>query len=262
MKHMLVPGMLAPIFALTAACDTQMTVSSVKTAAAMRDITGSSFSPPPASALAILTTMGCWICTSGGTASPISTSPLFRNLPDTPNMLLHNVGVTDGVPVFEDLTDRAGIAGSLARGLAPETADVEYHVPTWSVHLSDVNEDGWLDILSVQEIPGGVDLFVNNGDGREDICRSNAFFFINLEETFVCLLNESGGDNHWITIRLVGTRSNRFGIGARVEATAGDLALVGEVLTTTSAFTAVHPQVHFGLGQSAKPDTLITVTEE
>ncbi len=382
-------------------------------------------------------------------------------LPDTPNVLMHNTGVVDGVPVFEDITEAAGVAGTIAMGLAPSTVDIEYRVPTWAVYFSDVNEDGRLDILSLQEIPGGVDLFINNGDltftttqqdllnkhggwmgvtaadtnrdghldyfltnvgadakgpnipfhiadawklengtpyhrlitlnnerqqgdptthqglvtdiaprvtvtpgvlpptnirggqglaayefgfgcaffdmqndgwpdlhwigdiilsgpiregflrrdfhgvgrylennrdgsftdasaerglfnwsddlplefgynrpgravaaidlngdGFEDICRTNAFLNPDLENAFNCMLNPAQGENHWITIRLKGTQSNSFGIGARVKATAGNLTLVGEVLTTTSAFTAIHPQVHFGLGESETLDTL------
>ena len=71
-----------------------------------------------------------------------------------------------------------------------------------------------------------------------------------------CLMNPAVDDGHWITIRLEGTQSNRFGIGARVEAIAGDMVYVGEVITTTSAFTAVHPQVHFGLGDATTINTL------
>ncbi len=96
---------------------------------------------------------------------------------------------------------------------------------------------------------GAIDL---NGDGFADICRTN---FVT-QDGFQCLLNPAVDEGHWIIIRLTGTASNRFGIGARVEATAGDATFVGEVVTTTSAFTAVHPQVHFGLGKVTRLDTL------
>src|SRR5262249_48887909 len=35
------------------------------------------------------------------------------------------------------------------------------------------------------------------------------------------LLNEGANSNHWLEIALVGTRSNRDGVGARVKVTAG-----------------------------------------
>ena len=75
-------------------------------------------------------------------------------------------------------------------------------------------------------------------------------------ESLQLLMNPGLGDGHWIIVRLVGTQSNRFGIGSRVVATAGDDTFVAEVLTTTSAFTAVHPQVHFGLGDVTVIDQL------
>jgi len=45
-------------------------------------------------------------------------------------------------------------------------------------------------------------------------------------------------------------------MGARVEATAGGVDYVGEVVTTISAFTAVQPQVHFGFGETSIIDRL------
>ena len=58
----------------------------------------------------------------------------------------------------------AGVGGTRIAGLAPDSADILNRMPTWAVYLTDVNADGLLDIFSLQEIPGGVDLFINNGD--------------------------------------------------------------------------------------------------
>ncbi|MFQ5461699.1 MAG: CRTAC1 family protein [Phycisphaerae bacterium] len=369
-------------------------------------------------------------------------------LPDTPNVLLRNTGiVAGGVPLFEDITESAGVAGTLVGGLAPSTANILHHMPTWSVYFTDVNRDGFQDLFALQEIPGGVDLFLGNGDltftrsqeallnkhggwmgiaaadydrdgdldyflgnvgadargagvetnhltsawrrengtpfhrllendgngvfvdaagdasvtpgtlpptnqhqgrglqayefsfgcawldlqndgwpdlawtgdliltdglegrfrqdfhgvgrllrndggqsftdrtgargffnwtgdqpvafghsragralaavdftgdGFDDICRTNQ----NEDDTLQCLINPAVEDAHWVTVRLKGTDSNAFGIGARVEATAGGVDYVGEVVTTTSAFTAVQPQVHFGLGETTIIDRL------
>ena len=92
-----------------------------------------------------------------------------------------------------------------------------------------------------------------NGDGFADICRTN----VATPKGVQCLMNPAIEDGHWLIVRLTGTSSNRFGIGARVEATAGDSLFVAEVVTTTSAFSAVHPQVHFGLGDVTEIDRLI-----
>ncbi|MCH9035112.1 MAG: ASPIC/UnbV domain-containing protein, partial [Planctomycetes bacterium] len=96
---------------------------------------------------------------------------------------------------------------------------------------------------------GAIDL---NGDGFADLCRTS----VATESSFHCFMNPGLEEGHWIIVRLEGTQSNRFGIGARVEATAGDDKFVAEVLTTTSAFTALQPQVHFGLGDATMIDEL------
>ena len=92
-----------------------------------------------------------------------------------------------------------------------------------------------------------------SGDGFADICRTN----LDVADGFHCLLNPAIEAGHWLIVRLSATASNRFGIGSRVEARAGDALFVAEVVTTTSAFTAVHPQVHFGLGGVTSLDSLI-----
>ncbi|MGB0714797.1 MAG: CRTAC1 family protein [Phycisphaerae bacterium] len=91
--------------------------------------------------------------------------PLESHLEDTPNVMLKNTGVVEpGVPVFEDITAASGTAGSQITGLAPETSELLHRMPTWAVYPTDVNNDGYMDIFSLQELPGGVDLFINNGD--------------------------------------------------------------------------------------------------
>jgi hypothetical protein len=95
-----------------------------------------------------------------------------------------------------------------------------------------------------------------NGDGFADICRTSQSLASISPIAFRCYFNPAQDAGHWLIVRLTGTASNRFGIGARVEARAGGAVFVGEVVTTTSAFTAVHPQVHFGLGEVSLVDTL------
>jgi len=59
------------------------------------------------------------------------------------------------------------------------------------------------------------------------------------------LLNRGAG-NHWLTLKLVGTRSNRDGIGARIKA--GDQ--VAYVTTAGSYLSARDGRAHFGLGSA------------
>lgn len=107
--------------------------------------------------------------------------PLDSHLAHTPNVMLRNTGIRPpGVPVFEDVTEFSGTAGTLISGLAPETENLLHAMPTWAVYPTDVNSDGWIDLFSLQELPGGVDLFVNNRDGTFTLSQAD-------------LLNRRGG---------------------------------------------------------------------
>jgi hypothetical protein len=63
-------------------------------------------------------------------------------------------------------------------------------------------------------------------------------------------------DNHWITIRLIGTDSNRDGIGARLKCTAGSHSQIDEVRSGGSYLSQNDLRVHFGLGSATWVDTL------
>lgn len=63
------------------------------------------------------------------------------------------------------------------------------------------------------------------------------------------LRNDGGNRNHWLQVRLVGTRSNRDGIGAKVRVVVGGVAQVDEAKGGMSYQAAHDPRLHFGLGQ-------------
>jgi hypothetical protein len=57
--------------------------------------------------------------------------------------------------------------------------------------------------------------------------------------------------NHWILFKLVGTKSNRMGIGAQIRITTDDgRKLYNEATTSTGYAASSDPRVHFGLGDS------------
>lgn len=57
--------------------------------------------------------------------------------------------------------------------------------------------------------------------------------------------------NHWILFKLVGTKSNRMGIGAQIRITTDDgTKLYNEATTSTGYAASSDPRVHFGLGDS------------
>jgi hypothetical protein len=70
------------------------------------------------------------------------------------------------------------------------------------------------------------------------------------------LRNDGGNLNHWLQLFLIGTRSNRDAVGARVKVTAGDLVLYDERKGGMSYQSAQDPRLHFGLGQRSAIDQI------
>jgi hypothetical protein len=66
----------------------------------------------------------------------------------------------------------------------------------------------------------------------------------------------TGKRNHWLTVKLVGTKSNRDGYGARLEAQTGDLRQYVEAVSESGYLSQNDPRPHFGLGQSSEVDKL------
>lgn len=63
------------------------------------------------------------------------------------------------------------------------------------------------------------------------------------------LHNQAGGKNHWLTLSLIGRKSNRDGIGAEVKVVSSSgLAQYATANTTGSYQSANDKRVHFGLG--------------
>jgi len=91
-----------------------------------------------------------------------------------------------------------------------------------------------------------------NADGFQDLVITNASMLGTPSAPLRVFLNPGENGNHWLKVRLVGSASNRFGIGARITVTAGGRTLVSEVLSTTSAFAGTHPEAHFGLGDASQ----------
>jgi len=86
---------------------------------------------------------------------------------------------------------------------------------------------------------GDLDILVSNNGGPPQLLR-----------------NDGGNANHWIEILLIGTRSNRDGVGARVKICAGDLTLYDQRKGGMSYQSAQDPRLHFGLGNRTKIDSM------
>lgn len=89
-----------------------------------------------------------------------------------------------------------------------------------------------------------------NNDGRLDILINNQ------NDPPTLLRNEGEIPGHWISIRTVGTKSNRDGIGARVTLVAGGRRQIQEVRSGGSYLSQNDLRVHFGLGSATKADRI------
>ena len=70
------------------------------------------------------------------------------------------------------------------------------------------------------------------------------------------LHNESESPNHWISIRTVGTKSNRDGIGARVIVTTSERRAIQEVQSGGSYLSQNDLRLHFGTGSATRIDRI------
>jgi hypothetical protein len=64
--------------------------------------------------------------------------------------------------------------------------------------------------------------------------------------------NTTQNGNHWILLKLTGTKSNRMGIGAKIRLTAADGSVQYNHCTTSVGYaSSSDSRVHFGLGANA-----------
>jgi hypothetical protein len=69
-------------------------------------------------------------------------------------------------------------------------------------------------------------------------------------------MNRSPGANHWIELRLEGTKSNRDAIGARVKLVSKSTTQFNHVSTTCGYASSSGGPMHFGLGADASADLI------
>jgi hypothetical protein len=196
---------------------------------------------------------------------------------DLPN-LYHN----DGSRLFRDYTQTAGLV-AYSRFLG------------WGGGFVDVNNDGWLDIFyvnghvypEIDSLKGPAHykepkvLYGNLGNGKfQDISAVAGPAITNLSSARGCAFGDFDNDgvidvlvnpinaapqllhctshtgNSWITLKLVGSKSNRSAIGARVYCTTGDHRQMDEVRSGGSFYSQNDLRIHFGLGKATHIDVL------
>ena len=70
------------------------------------------------------------------------------------------------------------------------------------------------------------------------------------------MLRNEGSSGHALVVRLIGTRSNRDGVGARLHLTAAGRTQIREVKAGSSYLGQNDLRQHFGLGTNTRADRL------
>ena len=201
------------------------------------------------------------------------------NFADQEDNLYHNLGAKG----FDDVSWKAGLAKS------------SYPYVKWGTGFFDFDNDGWLDLFvasghvypQMDQLEGVARykepllLHMNNHDGTFTessaaaglgavpvASRRGAAFgdvandgnvdvlLLNVGETPTLLMNHGVAGNHRVEFRLMGTKSNRAAIGARVTVRAGKLVQIGEVRGGASYLSQNDLRVHFGLGKVGMIDSV------
>ena len=159
----------------------------------------------------------------------------------------------------------------------------------------DYDNDGYLDIFSANGHPQAIiellndhetyaqsdQLFHNNGDGTyTEVSQTSGGYFskklvgraaasadydndgdvdivvMNSNQRAVLLRNDGGNQKNWIAIKLIGTRSNRDGIGTKVKLTAGGITQIAEVKSGSSYASGSDLRLLFGLADTKRADSI------
>src|SRR6266566_2689911 len=201
---------------------------------------------------------------------------LKTNFMDDTSNLYHNLGKA----TFEDATRRAGLG-------------VENRFVSWGAGIVDLDNNGLPDLFIVTgnvyaelekrfakySLRSQRLLFRNLGNGRFEelleeagpaiadphVSRGCAFgdfdndgdldiLIVNLNEPPSLLRNDVASGNHWLKVKLVGTKSNRSAIGARVVVKVGEVTQTQELFSQSSFLSCNDFRLHFGLGSAIKAE--------
>jgi len=105
--------------------------------------------------------------------------------------------------------------------------------------------------MQVLESSRGLAVGDLDGNGAPD------FVTTNIDAAPTILMNRSLGERNWLHVSLQGTRSNRDGVGARIELSAQGHTQVREVNPFGSFLSQSSYDVMFGLGSAAMADRIV-----
>jgi enediyne biosynthesis protein E4 len=201
------------------------------------------------------------------------------NFADEYNTLYRNNGNWD----FQDVSYKSGVA-------LPSLPGVK-----WGDAFVDLDNDGWLDLIAVaghvypqvDTLPSGARyrepkvLQMNQKDGT--FCDASDQAGKALMEPRVSrglavgdLFNDGHMDvvieditgspmilrnvgpqrNHWVSLELAGTKSNRMAIAAKVKIVSGGMTQTHEVRSGASYLSQSDTRIHFGLGSATTVDSV------
>ena len=162
----------------------------------------------------------------------------------------------------------------------------------------DYNNDGHLDMFCANGHPQDIietlmgnetyaqrdQIFQNNGDGTyTDVSATAGDYFseplvgraaatadydndgdpdiviMNSNQRAVLLRNDSGNSKNWLGIKLIGTQSNRDGIGAKVSVTTGNMTQIREVKSGSGYASGSDTRLLFGLGENRNVEKISIV---
>ena len=172
---------------------------------------------------------------------------------------------------------------------------ISYSTAGWGTFFFDFDNDGWLDLLvlngstfedksdTTKLVPEKPFLLWSKGeDGFFDLAASGVagsalqtarnargaayadydrdgdldMIVTTNHGRAVLLRNDGGNRNHWLCVHLIGTRSNRQGIGARLLLEAGGKRYLRQYGVQGSYLSSSVPEAWFGLGQIKQIDSL------
>ena len=229
-------------------------------------------------------TSGIGLDGSGNSFSGMGTDFADYNNDGWPDIIITDLA-NQRFALFTNQKDGTFDYSSSAKGLA----GISLLHSGWGVRFLDYDNDGWKDLLIVQShVMDTIEItapnlhyreppsLLRNDQGKkfENVSAASGDVFHQawaarglaigdidndgrLDAVISCndgpalvLLNKTETSNHWITLKLVGVKSNRDAIGAQVRVLTSAGEQYSTVTTTSSYQSSSDKRLHFGLGSA------------
>jgi enediyne biosynthesis protein E4 len=135
------------------------------------------------------------------------------------------------------------------KGAAPYRENIQLFRNNHDRTFTDISEPAGLNKLYPASWRGAAFGDVTN-NGKIDVV------ILDEDGPPILLMNRTASNNHAAVFHLVGTKSNKAAIGARVTVTAGDLVQFNEVRSGSSYLSQNDLRLHFGLGAHTTIDAV------